>query len=68
MKYVSMMKGNIKNFLGKKMLWLLNGPWACLGFVQTQWRGGGETFGLEVLRWWSVKRSGAKAVGKTHFV
>ena len=37
-------------------------------FGQTQWREGGEMFGQEVLRWWSVKRRGAKAVGKTHIL
>ena len=43
MKYVSM-EGNVMDFLGEGMLWLLNGPWACLGFGQAQWHEGGETF------------------------
>ena len=43
-KYI-IMKGNVMNFFGEGMLWLLNNPWAWLGFGQTQWRRGGETFG-----------------------
>ena len=50
------------------MLGLLNGPQACVGFGQAQWREGGEAFGQEVLRWWGVKRHEPKATNKTHFL
>ena len=39
MKYVSM-EGNVMDFWWEGMLWLLNGPWACLEFGQAHWREG----------------------------
>jgi hypothetical protein len=41
MKYISM-EVNVLDFWWEGMLSLLNGPWACLGFKQAQWRKGGE--------------------------
>ena len=44
MKYVNI-EGNAMDFWWERMFRVLNGPWACLGFGQAQWREGGEAFG-----------------------